>query len=305
MPRHLAPLAWVAAVASAAAASASASASPGGDAEDGACGVQRLAELTGEDFRRDYREARPVIVQTGVEDLGLGGPEDAERIFGKLDVTAGESFTRRSVGSQPMLLAAFLQKNRDAGWQEGLDYVLDVAIMQSPSALPSMSALLTWFEGSVQPADSQRVFAHDTEDAADEHASARQQLELVFRAPEFLRGEDYRNGPMEAWRYLLVGHDGAGVPAHAHGEGYNLLIYGEKIWEIRPPSGSKTFKCRQRAGEVVYLPQDWEHTVQSVGPTLGVAVQRRVLPFTWRHWLSLASCVILGAHSLSSRWQQK
>lgn len=110
----------------------------------------------------------------------------------------------------------------------------------------------------------------------------RLELRPFFQAPKFLRKITRSD-----WiQYFAVGHTGAGVSTHDHGEGWNFLVYGRKTWSISPPGaeeawssllwGPETTVCEQYAGEVVYLPAQWGHSTRGVDETFAVATQARV-----------------------------
>mmetsp|Transcript_14216 Transcript_14216/g.28638 ORF Transcript_14216/g.28638 Transcript_14216/m.28638 type:complete len:269 (-) Transcript_14216:83-889(-) len=224
------------------------------------CGVERVDDLSAEDFERYYRKAeKPVIVKISVDNLGLDSPAEVSEAIGSLLVTAGESYKIAARGTHRLSLSAFIEKRPDDGWREGLQYVVDKDVIRE--------------------------------------ATAGSALAKLVQAPTFLRPESLGS---DAWRYLLVGHDGAAVSNHKHAEGYNLLVYGTKIWGLESPSGEHS-TCEQRAGELIYLPSGWYHEVRSIGETFGTAVQQRYMPFTWRHGLSFFSVLFLLLHAVQSQ----
>ena len=100
-------------------------------------------------------------------------------------------------------------------------------------------------------------------------------------------------------QYEAVNHDfyhgvrTTRAPMHAHIAAWNALIFGEKIWSVHPPSrsfnevlngdrysdgqngapASAPLRCTQRAGDILFLPRMWAHSVENIKESIGVAVQ--------------------------------
>jgi len=108
---------------------------------------------------------------------------------------------------------------------------------------------------------------------------------------------------------LSLGASRRGLPWHEHGETWFALLYGEKRWWLAPPgvmfkppresrdsawtwfvaanstsvashddSGSDDDEyapkeCVQHAGEVLYLPERWQHLTINVGEAVGIGLQ--------------------------------
>ncbi|XP_035666878.1 jmjC domain-containing protein 8-like [Branchiostoma floridae] len=94
---------------------------------------------------------------------------------------------------------------------------------------------------------------------------------------------------------LFLGRSGLGLGWHAHGDAWNGVVFGEKHWyvynrsafppgmhfyesadwveyvhKLLPPN-KRPLECTQEAGDIVYIPQDFHHSVVNVGETIAVA----------------------------------
>ena len=77
--------------------------------------------------------------------------------------------------------------------------------------------------------------------------------------------------------------------AHFHGAAINGLAFGAKLWRLAPPwratyatapaffafreeaPGART--CVQRAGDVLFVPNNWGHAVLNLRTSVGVAAE--------------------------------
>ena len=96
-------------------------------------------------------------------------------------------------------------------------------------------------------------------------------------------------------------YTGSGAPTHFHGDAWNAVAHGRKLWLLSPPAHARysatpilpylearaewvlenkntehPYHCVQEAGDVLYVPADWGHAVLNLRPTIGVAVE-----FAW------------------------
>ena len=117
--------------------------------------------------------------------------------------------------------------------------------------------------------DVDYVFFMDPLFATREHENV---LARFFNVPDFLGG----TFDPSIWRhYLLVGRPDSYVLPHSHGKGWNLLIYGTKRWTLSSPLYFEEHVCTQRAGELIWIPDHWEHQVENLEHSVGVAFQTR------------------------------
>jgi len=92
----------------------------------------------------------------------------------------------------------------------------------------------------------------------------------------------------------------SGLPWHEHGETWLALLHGSKRWGLAPPGArieparrsvaqsawewlvarnrsdvadSGTITAVQRAGEVLYLPDWWQHQTLNLGEAVGLGLQ--------------------------------
>lgn len=126
------------------------------------------------------------------------------------------------------------------------------------------------------------------------HARLQAQLDgaLPHFAVESLRSKGlfYR-----ASTQFSLGPAGSGSPPHYHMAALNTLVYGKKRWTLVPPrsavyaakpvrewlagggaaalraEGRPVLECVQRAGDVLWVPDDWGHAVLNVWPSVGFA----------------------------------
>jgi hypothetical protein len=101
----------------------------------------------------------------------------------------------------------------------------------------------------------------------------------------------------EAVRQFIIGGRGGGAPAHPHSHAVNSMAWGMKRWRMWAPhqshfsatspwygwrngegaQHSEFVECTQRAGDIVYVPASWGHSVlnlrDSVGQTTEFEVQ--------------------------------
>ena len=81
----------------------------------------------------------------------------------------------------------------------------------------------------------------------------------------------------------------SGSPDHFHGPAINGLAFGAKLWRLKPPwradySSVPAFAafqradpgaraCVQRAGDVLFVPNNWGHAVLNLETAVGVAAE--------------------------------
>lgn len=93
---------------------------------------------------------------------------------------------------------------------------------------------------------------------------------------------------------MYLGVAGSGVTLHEHTNAWNALVYGRKHWILLPPYvqygpthlphhewmqnwypkfASQAYECTQYAGEVLYVPTNWMHSLINLQASIGIAVE--------------------------------
>jgi hypothetical protein len=97
---------------------------------------------------------------------------------------------------------------------------------------------------------------------------------------------------------LAWGGPNTGIPFHFHKDGYQELIFGRKLWSLYPPTtvapghnmhathgewmtavmpnltdSQQPVSCILHPGEVIYVPEGWNHAVLNLEDTLAAATQ--------------------------------
>ncbi len=92
---------------------------------------------------------------------------------------------------------------------------------------------------------------------------------------------------------FILGPADSGAPQHFHSDAINSLLFGRKYWILTPPSGASYLKegawswmskqdessdnamlgCLQEAGEVMYVPRFWGHSVLNFDESVAVAFE--------------------------------
>lgn len=95
---------------------------------------------------------------------------------------------------------------------------------------------------------------------------------------------------------LFVGGPGTGAPMHWHGDAWNAVMWGRKVWSLLPPAraeystvsaadyttlvlprlaaaGKAPLLCTQAAGDVLFVPRNWGHAVINVNTSVGYVVE--------------------------------
>ena len=133
--------------------------------------------------------------------------------------------------------------------------------------------------------------------SGDTDATERDVAKTFSLAPAWTQGLAF--GPAQ----LYLGPPGSGAPWHFHHPAWNLLGYGEKAWLLTPPRqaafstkhASKCFvddvpalemngtepvwRCVQRAGDLLVVPDGWGHTTYNTRTSIGIARE-----FAWSEW---------------------
>eukprot|EP01051_Picozoa_sp_SAG22_P001938 SAG22_NODE_81_length_21778_cov_38.345173_12_plen_416_part_00 len=97
---------------------------------------------------------------------------------------------------------------------------------------------------------------------------------------------------------LAIGGPNTGIPFHFHKDGYSELIYGRKLWSLYPPgsvapghnmhdthaewfadifpqlsAADRPASCILGPGQIIYVPEGWNHAVLNLEDSLAVATQ--------------------------------
>ena len=106
----------------------------------------------------------------------------------------------------------------------------------------------------------------------------------------------------EAAALFFVGPARAGAYMHQHSSAWNALVYGSKRWYLLPPNldyrlqyasmGTwvrevlpelpyTPLECTQRAGEVLFVPEGWNHGVVNLANSVGIVFEVGVSTADW------------------------
>ena len=108
---------------------------------------------------------------------------------------------------------------------------------------------------------------------------------------------------------LSIGAHSSGAHFHQHSDAWNCVVYGRKRWGLIPPAAeyrSPTdssavwwetiqprlrasrypylHECVQEAGDLLYVPTAWLHTVYNLATTVSVAVQVGAPSKSWAEY---------------------
>ena len=87
---------------------------------------------------------------------------------------------------------------------------------------------------------------------------------------------------------FILGGPGSGSPWHFHQSAWNALLRGRKRWRLLPPDAPamasnpiwtaeapnpREMRCIQRAGDVIYVPAGYAHSVTNTEAVVGLAVE--------------------------------
>jgi hypothetical protein len=91
---------------------------------------------------------------------------------------------------------------------------------------------------------------------------------------------------------FYIGGPGTGAPFHYHFDAFNVLVWGEKRWFFKSPNDGAEYstvpvvdyvryvlhkeqplECTQRAGDVIFIPSGWGHSVINIKTSIGFAVE--------------------------------
>ena len=101
----------------------------------------------------------------------------------------------------------------------------------------------------------------------------------------------------ESANQIFLGAANTGLSWHQHSQAYNVAMYGARHWFLAAPHNTmnqvqstfdwlrewqappveerdeRVMRCEQRAGDLIYVPQQWWHATLSLGETVGLAQQ--------------------------------
>jgi hypothetical protein len=225
----------------------------------GECGIERRGSISVEEFERDYRGQKPVIMTAATDNAAFR----ARVTWDWLLETKGAQLARISSpvhkGVRPDVMDLRLPVR---------NYLLSMH-RYNTSASPSFNYLFTY---------GKTFFTQ--EESADWQSH-----------PVLPQGRIADDGV-----FFAVGQQGTGLPFHFHKEAWNEAVAGLKRWSVYPPSevppahylmidshaewlqtvlpkllpAERPAECLQRPGELVYVPEGWWHAVVNVEPTMAV-----------------------------------
>lgn len=76
--------------------------------------------------------------------------------------------------------------------------------------------------------------------------------------------------------YIGLGGHRTGLSFHKHGDAWTFVAHGKKLWSLR--KGNATASFVQRPGELLYLPQGWEHSTTNIGDTVSFTANCKEIP---------------------------
>jgi hypothetical protein len=238
---------------------------------------------------------QPLLIRRGVYEDKLAWSALTEWTPRKLAAVMGNRYVR-DVGGTPYIFPELREQNVSETFEDHLKMSAwwneEVREGDRKKSAPLPFPPRYWFQ----------TFS---EEASDVHMYLRDDIQIpsVLRQLTVDRDSDSdssKGTPLPWVRYNAVNLDfyhgvrTTRAPMHAHNAAWNALIYGEKIWTVHPPSRSfnevlgddgryrgaqaapHTFdplRCVQRAGDILFLPKMWAHSVENVRESVGVAVQ--------------------------------
>ncbi|XP_069142317.1 LOW QUALITY PROTEIN: uncharacterized protein [Argopecten irradians] len=235
------------------------------DFDSAVCNIDRLSvsDLTNEQFEREYRYKKPVIVTfpNGAKDWtdpDRWSVKNLKREYGKWSVLYGNSLEIVRRGGNGHLQTSFseyvdkLMNDRDAMGDPF--YIFD------------------------------RSFYNDST------------LPKTLKPPKYFQIKDGVDDSI-----FFMGASSSGVSFHKHADAWNGVIFGRKRWFLydihqTPPGGvypgftqgewykklyphldeaHKPMECIQEAGEILYLPEGTYHGTINLGDTVAVGIQKK------------------------------
>jgi len=250
--------------------------------EDGRCDIPEVdGALTPQEFMKYVIAQRPVIMRGAARDWAF------RREWTKAGVVRESGELEASVGGVPFPEAFGLEHNRMsvAEYVNLLENEAERA--QGKTQLTGRSRLLRrWVaqQGRPPPYIFGSLALHGG--PTPDEFTFLHGLEGLIRSHD----EDL---------LVYIGPPGSGAPSHIHADAVNAAAFGRKHWFFYPPSRSyfstqpmqewlaqrllhveesRPYRCTQEAGDVVFVPFDWGHSVVNLDASIGVAMELLV----WR-----------------------
>jgi hypothetical protein len=254
----------------------------GGGGSGGVCDLDRrsITNLSREEFIADYvQQGRPVVID-GLLDAW---PARSAWTRGALE--------RAIVGDTTVPVAHSRDVHRE---QQG---VAASTGSETSTAMPLREYFTLMQQGGEKEDDGQQLYLF-TKQARPLGANLSESADLTFGG---LLGEEgmfsWDAGLREENVLSFVGAEGSSTAFHHHSAAFNALVFGRKRWFLLPPaalsgdarSGDwaldpvaafadlpvRPLECEQAAGEIVFVPESWQHAVVNVDSVaaVGIAVE--------------------------------
>ena len=116
--------------------------------------------------------------------------------------------------------------------------------------------------------------------------------------------EYFNRGGDELYKLFFLGAPGTSFYFHQHTSAFNMLLYGRKRWKILPPNAVynqergqllqdlprevtdnwpvRPLECVQQAGETIFVPQNWVHSLTNERLAVGIATEVGLVTPTYR-----------------------
>merc|ERR1711871_1636558 len=133
-------------------------------------------------------------------------------------------------------------------------------------------------------------------------------LEVPDYFNSWSKGPDARTRLLPGKFTFSMGKDEHGFHLHTHGDAWSQLLVGKKLWTFMPPNtpvkdgvnlqkshrrwmdasaawrqdgeSAEVYEVVQNVGDVVYIPEGWQHGVLHLGETVAIGQQRSSTPGT-------------------------
>ncbi|XP_019624169.1 PREDICTED: uncharacterized protein LOC109469860 [Branchiostoma belcheri] len=219
--------------------------------------VRYAANLTKAEFAETYQNKEPLLLKFS------GGAQD---------------WTDTTTWTRSGLMGKYGDHMAEYGYEESINY-------NGGRGMETI-ALKDYVQVHI---DVTNASGSDTPYMVDSGLLKYRELQDKIYVPEYLQ---YFQRPAGL---LIIGRSGLGLGWHEHGDGWNGVVFGEKHWYVynrsvvppglhryepadwekyvykKLPSHRRPLECTQEAGDIVYIPQGFYHSVVNVGETIAVS----------------------------------
>lgn len=263
------------------------------------CSIERRPNLTAAEFEAEfYAVGRPVVFRNEHANsvlLQALSQKQLRREYGGMSISAGQSaaYTRSSKVSSTMSLEGFL----------------DAMVAVPPPDL-------YMFETS----DFMQRCRHS-------HGSTPMD---GYQPPSQIRQDHLTTQIVDGAARLAIGPEGTGTSFHMHGVTFAQLFFGLKRWSLYGPGASprsgynpdashtdwlrevyptlsvseRPLECVQTPGDVLFIPDGWEHATLNLGQTVAAAFEAPPTPGSAQQLFEEARDALIGG-SLGKKGKRK